>query len=109
MLDPYLAITLTWLQLPFCVVCLSFLSDDKFIEHVRGSFILTVTATSIHTCLVLTGSTTYCFILLMFFRSLRLLMSSVGNKIEFKDFQGRVVGSISSGTRNRVWNFIQVL
>nr|QOL71410.1 nonstructural protein [Canine astrovirus] len=106
-LDPYLAITLTWLQLPFCVVCLSFLSDDKFIEHVRGSFILTVTATSIHTCLVLTGSTTYCFILLMFFRSLRLLMSSVGNKIEFKDFQGKVVGSISSGTRNRVWNFIQ--
>nr|WDW25697.1 MAG: nonstructural protein [Canine astrovirus] len=106
-LDPYLAITLTWIQLPFCVICLSFLSDDKFIEHVRGSFILTVTATAIHTCLVLTGSTTYCFILLMFFRSLRLLVSSVGNKIEFKDFQGKVVGSISTGARNRVWNFVQ--
>nr|APQ41664.1 ORF1a [Canine astrovirus] len=107
-LDPYLAITLTWIQLPFCVVCLSFLSDDKFVEHVRGSFILTMTATAIHTCLVLTGSTTYCFIILMFFRSLRLLASSVG-KEEEKNFQGKVVGSISTGTRNKVWSFVQRL
>lgn len=107
--DPYLSMTIAWAQLPLTLVLTSYMCDETFVIHLKGSLVLSCTATLIHTSIVLTGSSTYAFLMILTFRALRLLVATVGNRIEIKDINGKVIGVVPTGPKQRVWNFVQRL
>lgn len=105
--DIFLALTAAVTAPVLGAVLLSFMSDIDFLGHMRGLIVTSMLAVSCHLAYVLNGSTTTIFIVILVIRTLRLLSSTIGTKLELRDENGKVVATLPARARNAAFNFFQ--
>nr|QEV86979.1 ORF1ab [Mamastrovirus 2] len=105
--DKFCALTMAISAPVLGAVLLSFMDDVNFLGHMRGLLVTTLLAVSCHLAYMLNGSTTTIFIVILAIRTLRLLTSTVGSKLELRDENGKVVATLPSRVRGAAFNFFQ--
>lgn len=105
--DIFLALTVAVIAPVLGAVLLSFMSDIDFLGHMRGLIVTSLLAVACHLAYVLNGSTNTIFIVILVIRTLRLLSSTVGTKLELRDENGKVVATLPARARNAAFNFFQ--
>nr|AII82244.1 ORF1a [Mamastrovirus 2] len=105
--DKFCALTIAISAPVLGAVLLSFMDDVNFLGHMRGLLVTSLLAASCHLAYMLNGSTTTIFIVILAIRTLRLLSSTVGTKLELRDENGKVVATLPSRVRGAAFNFFQ--
>lgn len=105
--DHFLALTLGVCAPVFGAVLLSFLDDINFLAQMRGLLVTGLLTAACHLTVLLHGSTNTIFVIILTIRTLRLLTSTIGEKLELRDANGKVVATLPTRARNAAFNFFQ--
>lgn len=105
--DHFLALTLGVCAPVFGAVLLSFMDDINFLAQMRGLLVTGLLTAACHLTVLLHGSTNTIFVVILTIRTLRLLTSTIGEKLELRDANGKVVATLPTRARNAAFNFFQ--
>nr|AEM37617.1 nonstructural protein [California sea lion astrovirus 5] len=105
--DNLLSITLATLAPALGIVFLCFMEDSNYVDHVKGLLATAILIIGGHACLVLTGTTTSLFVMILVFRFIRMATVFVGTRFEIRDANGKVVATVPTRLKNAAFGFFQ--